>query len=113
MDKCLFCQIVAGEAPSDFVLETEGFLVIKNKYPKAPIHLLVLDKNHRVKSDTIKIGRGHYWDDVVLTAYLALCKAGLDKTGYKLVVNGAGYNHFEHEHLHIMGGTKEEPDGST
>jgi len=38
---------------------------------------------------------------------------GLDKTGYKLVNNGAGYNHFEHEHVHVLGGSKEEPAGNT
>ncbi|NIT04443.1 hypothetical protein GTO10_06110, partial [Candidatus Saccharibacteria bacterium] len=38
---------------------------------------------------------------------------GLDKSGYKLVNNGAGYNHFEHEHMHILGGTKAEPGGKT
>jgi diadenosine tetraphosphate (Ap4A) HIT family hydrolase len=40
-------------------------------------------------------------------------KFKLDKTGYKLVNNGAGYNHFEHEHLHILGGSREEPGGAT
>jgi len=29
---------------------------------------------------------------------------GYDKTGYVLVNNGAGYNHLEHEHCHIMSG---------
>ena len=46
-----------------------------------------------------------------LHAWKAIVKLGLDKTGYKIVNNGAGYNHFEHQHLHIMGGSKEEPGG--
>ena len=40
---------------------------------------------------------------------MAILKLELDKTGYKLGNNGAGYNHFEHEHFHVMGGTKKEP----
>ena len=40
-------------------------------------------------------------------------QTGLDKTGYKLVLNGAGYNHFDHEHIHMLGGTAEEPVGKT
>jgi len=48
---CLFCKIVAGEEPCQKVLETDDFLVIKNKYPKAPVHVLVIDKEHHEKKD--------------------------------------------------------------
>jgi len=112
---CLFCQIVSGSAPSEKVFEDDVFLVIKNKYPQAPIHLLVLDKEHREKSQTIagEYYNQHYWDALFKTIYDTITLVGLDKTGYKLVNNGAGYNHFEHEHFHIMGGSKTEPGGST
>jgi len=110
---CLFCQIVKGEAPSEKILETDEFLVIKNKYPVAPVHVLVLDKQHRVKKDTISGKYIGYWDKLFGTVFDTIRKLGLDKTGYKLVNNGAGYNHFEHEHIHILGGSKEEPAGRT
>lgn len=111
---CLFCKIVKGTEPSEKILETDEFLVIKNKYPKAPTHLLVLDKKHREKSATIsgEYSSDCYWDQLMYAAYLAIQKLGLDKSGYKLANNGAGYNHFEHEHMHILGGSKEEPGGS-
>ena len=113
MSSCLFCKIVKGEEPSEKVLETEDFVVIKNKFPVAPVHLLVLSKEHREKSDTIAGVYPHFWDGMIAAAWEAIQKLGLDKTGYKLVDNGAGYNHFEHEHLHILGGTEEEPGGKT
>ncbi len=37
----------------------------------------------------------------------------LDETAYKLVNNGKGYAHFEHEHMHILGGSKTESGGAT
>ena len=115
-NKCLFCRIVAGEEPCEKVLETEQFLVIKNKYPKSPIHVLVLDKQHREKKDTISgsfsKSPDNYWDKMFEAIFGTITKLGLDKSGYKLVNNGAGYNHFEHEHFHILGGSKEEPGGS-
>ena len=113
--ECLFCQIVNGTAPSKKVLETAEFLVIENKYPIAPVHVLVLDKQHREKSDTISGAskNENYWDKMFATIYETIRKLGLDKTGYKLVNNGAGYNHFEHEHFHILGGSKGEPGGRT
>ncbi|MCL5004005.1 MAG: HIT domain-containing protein [Patescibacteria group bacterium] len=113
MAQCLFCEIVAGRAPSVKVLETEEFLVIKNKYPVSPVHVLVLDKKHREKKETISGKHLGYWDRMMDAVNSALVKLGLNKTGYKLVNNGAGYNHFEHEHVHILGGSKEEPGGRT
>jgi len=109
--KCLLCKIVSGTEPSEKVLEHGEFLVIKNKYPNAPIHVLVIDKKHREKSDTISgvYKNENYWDSFFEVIYLAILQLGLDETGYKLGSNGAGYNHFEHEHFHIMGGTKKEP----
>ena len=110
---CLFCKIVKGEEPSSKILETESALVIKNKFPIVPIHLLVLDKFHHEKPETISGKFKLYWDNMFEAVYKAITKFKLDKTGYKLVLNGAGYNHFEHEHIHILGGTKGEPGGST
>lgn len=111
--ECLFCDIVSKKAPSAIVLETDGFLVIKNKYPVAPVHVLVLDKKHKEKKDTLsgKYIKENYWDEMFKAIYQTIQKLGLDKTGYKLVNNGAGYNHFEHEHFHIMGGSDAEPGG--
>ena len=112
-ETCLFCKIVKGEEPSKKVLETEKFLVIHNKYPVSPVHLLVLDKSHNEKEHTLNGEIEGYWDSLMGAANLAVKKFGLDKTGYKLVNNGAGYNHFEHEHLHILGGSETEPGGKT
>jgi len=110
---CLFCKIVDGSEPSKKVLDLPEFLVIKNKFPHAPIHILVLDKKHREKSDTMagKFNADLYWEKMMQAAWGAIKHLKLDKTGYKIINNGAGYNHFEHQHLHIMGGSKEEPGG--
>ncbi len=114
-ENCLFCSIVKGDAPSKVVLDFDDFVVIENKFPIAPIHVLVLDKKHREKSDTISgaLKEQAYWDKMFEVIYKVILHLGLDKTGYKLVNNGAGYNHFEHEHFHILGGSEKEPGGST
>lgn len=103
---CLFCAIVDGREPSKEVLDLEEFLVVENKYPKAPIHVLVIDKKHREKSDTIAgvYWSEHYWGKMFDAINKTLDHLGLKKTGYELVNNGAGYNHIEHEHFHILSG---------
>ena len=110
---CLFCRIVKGLEPSQKVLETEEFLVVQNKFPVAPVHVLILDKKHREKKDTISGQYPGFWDAMMDAVWKTVKHFNLDKTGYKLVDNGAGYNHFEHEHLHVLGGTKGEPAGRT
>lgn len=114
-EDCLFCKIVLGQEPKKLVLETDNFLVIENKFPVAPVHLLVLDKYHREKKDVIsgKYQNEGYFDSLFEVINQVVIKYGLNKTGYKVVNNGAGYNHFEHEHFHILGGSLEEPGGST
>lgn len=134
--KCLFCKIAAGEEASEIVWENEEFLCIENKYPVAPVHVLVIPKKHRVKTEwvlpsyadrpTLKLRNGiaterlklavlsgEFWGKMMLSIFSVVSQLGLDKSGYKLVNNGAGYNHFEHEHMHILGGTKSEPGGTT
>lgn len=113
MADCLFCKIVEGSESSKKVLETDGFLAIENKFPVAPVHILVLDKKHREKKDTMSGQYSGFWDEMMDAVWRAITHLGLDKTGYKLINNGAGYNHFEHEHMHILGGTKGEPGGKT
>ncbi|MEX1061710.1 MAG: hypothetical protein WEC39_01195, partial [Patescibacteria group bacterium] len=54
-----------------------------------------------------------FWDKMMEAVWQTVKHFKLDKTGYKLVGNGAGYNHFEHEHLHILGGSEKEPGGMT
>ncbi len=114
-NSCLFCKIVLGEESKVLVLENENFMVIQNKFPVSPVHLLVLDKFHREKRDVIsgKYSSEGYFEKLFSIINEIVVKYGLDKSGYKIVNNGAGYNHFEHEHFHILGGSDTEPGGST
>ena len=110
---CLFCKVVAGEEPSEKVWENEEFVCIQNKYPIAPTHVLVIPKAHIRKQEVATSGKGEFWGKMLSAVFEVVSQLGLDKTGYKLVNNGAGYNYFEHEHVHILGGSKSEPGGTT
>ena len=63
---CLLCKIVEGSEPSKKVLETEDFLVIDNKFPVAPVHILVLDKKHREKRYDMSGKFPGIWDDILI-----------------------------------------------
>ena len=116
MDKkdCLFCEIAAGTEPANKVWENEEFVCIKNKYPVAPVHLLVMPKAHMSKMElALKVTFDGFYDRIMGAVFEVVREEGLGKSGYKLVNNGAGYNHFDHEHMHVLGGSKEEPAGKT
>ncbi len=112
-NNCLFCQIAKGQEPSTKVWENEEFVAIVNKYPKASIHLLVLPKAHVSKKDLVSGSDPHFWGHLMSAVFSVVRQKGMDKTGYKLVNNGGGYNHFDHEHVHVMGGEAAEPGGAS
>ncbi|MFQ5427681.1 MAG: HIT domain-containing protein [Thermodesulfobacteriota bacterium] len=106
---CLFCRIVSGEIKTEFVYENKDFIVIKDKFPQAPTHLLVIPRRHHrniieslAKSDD---GMG---DALFQTAVDAAKKLGFAKSGFRSIVNtnaGGGQTVF-HLHMHVMAGEK-------
>ena len=111
---CLFCKIAVREEPGEIVWENAEFVAIKNKYPMAPVHLLLMPKQHVSKNGHLGgMTETGFWDKIMASVFDVIRQFNLEKTGYKLVSNGAGYNHFDHEHIHVLGGTKEEPAGKT
>ncbi|MDR0483627.1 MAG: histidine triad nucleotide-binding protein [Cellulomonadaceae bacterium] len=43
---CIFCKIVAGDVPAEFVDESPGAVAFKDINPQAPVHLLVIPREH-------------------------------------------------------------------
>ena len=59
MDDCLFCKIIKGEIPSDFVYEDDKVVAFKDINPQAPVHLLLLPKEHIESADDINQDNSH------------------------------------------------------
>lgn len=98
MDNCIFCQIVAGKIPGNFVFQDEAFMVIRDIHPQAPIHLLVIPKKH--------IAEFIDADDGTTARMVKLAREMIKRekiTSYRLVNNGKGAAVIDHLHLHILG----------
>lgn len=106
MEDCIFCRIVAGKLPSDKIMETDSVLVIEDKFPQAPKHYLILPKNHI--QDVVSVDDGHHpvINDMISVAQQVARKKGLDKNGFRMVINhGAnGGQTIFHLHIHLLGG---------
>ena len=106
MSKTLFEKIAAREIPAAIVFEDESVLAFRDLQPQAPIHVLIVPKKPvpriaEAQADDQKL-LGH----LLLKAAEVAAKLGLDKTGYRLVINNGadGGETVPHLHCHILGG---------
>jgi histidine triad (HIT) family protein len=106
MEDCIFCKIIRGDIPSDRVLEDDHLVAIRDINPRAPVHILVIPKEH-VESlhdlDGWEPSRSHGL--LSFTAQVAEAM-GVKESGYRVVSNtgpDAGQE-VDHLHLHVLGG---------
>ena len=110
MADCLFCGIVAGDAPADIVWSDDHTVAFRDIHPQAPTHVLVVPRRHIEDASVISPSDA---EEVValLTAAKAVADAegiGDDDRGYRLVFNVGpdALNSVSHLHLHVLGGRR-------
>ncbi|GAB3813569.1 histidine triad nucleotide-binding protein [Micromonospora zhanjiangensis] len=105
-DDCLFCKIVAGEIPATVVRETGTTLAFRDIAPKAPVHVLVIPKEHFGDVVTLAEADGKLMAEVMETAAVVAEHEGLTTDGFRLIFNTGPYGGQEvaHAHAHVLGG---------
>lgn len=104
---CLFCKIIAGEIPSSKVFENEYVYAFKDINPMAPIHVLVVPKEHICCADNVNTTNSIYVTKIFEAIPTIAKELGL-KNGYR-IINNCGENGCQtvkHLHFHILGGKK-------
>ena len=106
-DDCLFCKIVAGEVPSDVVHETETTLAFRDIEPQAPVHVLVIPRDHHRDAAALAANEPQTAVDLLRAAAAVAQQEGL-ADGYRLVFNtGRSANQqVFHVHAHVLGGRR-------
>lgn len=103
-ENCLFCRIIRGELPATVVAETSNAIVIRDIDPKAPVHVLVVPRQHirslNEISDPALVGR------LMALATQVARTEGVSETGYRVVINtnDHGGQTVHHLHAHVLGG---------
>lgn len=107
MTDCLFCRIVAGAIPSQKVYEDERVLAIRDINPQAPVHVLILPKQHvasvlAADADPALIGA------LVQAAARVARQERITEGGFRLLTNTGpdGGQAVPHLHFHLLGGRR-------
>ncbi|MBT8461284.1 MAG: histidine triad nucleotide-binding protein [Gemmatimonadetes bacterium] len=108
MDDCLFCSIVRGEIPADIVAEGESWLAFRDIQPQAPVHVLVIPREHVEGVGSLDAEHAALAADMLLAAAEVARIEGVAQSGYRVVTNvgeRAGQSVF-HLHVHVLGGRR-------
>ena len=107
MDNCIFCKIVKGDIPSAKVYEDEDMIIIKDLNPQAPVHLLLIPKEHYANIVEMSDAQAQTLAKCLKKLATLTDKLGL-QNGFRLVSNKGedGCQAVGHLHIHILGGRK-------
>ena len=106
MADCLFCKMVEGEIKPDIVYEDEEILAFRDISPQAPVHVLVIPKQHIPTLNDLDKDHAELIGKLFLVASKVAEREGVAQTGYRTIINcnrDAGQEVF-HVHLHVIGG---------
>lgn len=103
---CLFCKIIAGEIPSAKVYENDRVYAFRDINPEAPVHVLIVPKEHIASANELTAENAGIIADIFLAAKEIAAREGIAEGGYRIVNNcGAdGGQTVGHLHFHMLGG---------
>ncbi|MEI8057401.1 MAG: histidine triad nucleotide-binding protein [Actinomycetes bacterium] len=102
---CLFCGIASGEISASVVAETPRAMAFRDISPQAPVHVVVIPKDHHPDVAALSSADPDLAAEVLVLASQVAQSEGLD-SGFRVVFNSgsdAGQSVF-HVHAHVLGG---------
>ena len=104
---CVFCKIVAGTIPSKKVHEDDDLLAFHDIDPWAPVHVLVIPKQHIATLADVRPEHDALLGRMLSLAPRLMKQLGVTN-GFRTLVNtGAdGLQEVWHLHMHVIGGPR-------
>jgi histidine triad (HIT) family protein len=104
---CVFCKIVAGQIPSKKVHEDDELLAFHDIHPWAPVHVLVIPKEHVASLADVDDGHAPVLGRMLALAPKLMRDLGV-QNGFRTVVNTGpdGGQEVYHLHMHVYGGPR-------
>lgn len=105
MQNCIFCKIIRGDIPSHKVFEDDKICAFLDINPQAPVHIVVIPKEHIESMDSIDTSNS------VFVSYIfekipQIAKSAELSGGYRVISNCGpdACQMVKHLHFHILGG---------
>ncbi len=108
MEDCIFCKIINKEIPASMVFEDEKMIAFNDMNPQAPIHILLIPREHFASLNDIPEEKKNILSHLMLKARQIAQEKGIAEKGYRIVLNTAKDSGQEvfHIHLHLLGGRR-------
>jgi len=106
MEDCIFCKIVKGSIPCRKVYEDEKVLAFDDIHPMAPVHVVIIPKEHIATILDVSEDRMAVMGAMISAAREVSKKKGIDQSGFRVVINcnEEGGQVVFHLHMHVLGG---------
>ncbi|MBI4744004.1 MAG: histidine triad nucleotide-binding protein [Actinobacteria bacterium] len=106
MEDCLFCKIIKKEIESQIVFENESVIAFKDINPQAPVHILIVPKEHFTSFLDVSYADTQLVIDIFQAAKKIAQKEGIAEKGFRFAVNvgDEGGQIIKHLHFHLLGG---------
>jgi histidine triad (HIT) family protein len=106
MEDCIFCKIINKEIPATTVYQDDKIIAFEDINPKAPVHILIIPKQHFASLNDIPNEKKDLIGHLLLKAKEIAAEKGIAEKGYRLVLNtgrDSGQD-VHHIHFHLLGG---------
>lgn len=106
MSESIFTKIINRTIPADIVYENDMVIAFKDIAPKAPVHVLIVPKKLIPTINDISAEDANYLSAILLSAKEIATLLGIEKDGYRLIMNcnEHGGQTVYHIHCHLLGG---------
>ena len=108
MNDCIFCKIINREIPSKSVYENDKVYAFYDINPEAPVHVLIVPKQHIASHNELTTDNIDIIKDIHLAVNEIAKQLGIADSGYRLINNcgaDAGQS-VSHLHYHLVGGVR-------
>ena len=105
-ENCLFCKIASNKIPAAIVYQDNRLVAFRDINPQAPIHVLIIPKEHIASCRDLSKENIHYLSEMAFLAQDVALEEKITQDGYRWVINTGnnGGQTVEHIHIHLMGG---------
>ena len=108
MADCIFCKIARYEIPADIVCETDELLGFRDVSPRAPVHVLIIPKDHIAGISSATDDHAELLGQLLRAAAQVARNEKIAQSGFRVVINDGldGGQTVDHLHVHLLGGRK-------